>query len=393
MIGNVPFADVKLDYRGQKLLPARLLLRQVHRRPEARRRAGPGHQRTSRSTSRTPPSASISPTEADFLGAIRLPSDAFKREGTAVVTDIVFLRKRAPGRAGATMSIPTGCGIAPLAIEGVEIPDQPLLPEPSRDGARQLEPQGHALCGEGYSVIGNGDLAEQLQARHPAPARMRSAAAHRPSETSRPPTFTPPPPERHIAEGSFFIGDDQRHLPIDRRASRARRLRRHDAESRRHHDRQAPGRPDRPARPRPPRPAVAERGLARGAPRRRPAANSTGPTTASSSAYGPINKTTFSETADGNVIRRMPNLVKFREDPDAMLVMSLEDYDEVTGKAAKAAIMKKDVVGRSPPVTSVRSAEEGLLVSLEPARRGRSALHRHALRQARGARSSPSWAT
>ena len=25
----------------------------------------------------------------------------------------------------------------------------------------------------------------------------------------------------------------------------------------------------------------------------------------------------------------MPNLVKFREDPDAMLVMSLEEYDEV----------------------------------------------------------------
>src|SRR5262249_48210752 len=46
------------------------------------------------------------------------------------------------------------------------------------------------------------------------------------------------------------------------------------------------------------------------------------------SAYGPINKTTFTETKDGSVIRRMPNLVKFREDPDAMLVMSLEDYDE-----------------------------------------------------------------
>jgi N12 class adenine-specific DNA methylase len=47
-----------------------------------------------------------------------------------------------------------------------------------------------------------------------------------------------------------------------------------------------------------------------------------------------------------------------------MLVMSLEDYDEVTGKAAKAAIMTKDVVGRTPPVTHVKSAEEGLLVSL-----------------------------
>src|SRR5437868_15131904 len=61
----------------------------------------------------------------------------------------------------------------------------------------------------------------------------------------------------------------------------------------------------------------------------------------------------------------MPNLVKFREDPDAMLVMSLEDYDEPSGKAAKAAIMKKDVVGKNPPITSVRSAEEGLLVSLD----------------------------
>src|SRR5205807_8747841 len=80
--------------------------------------------------------------------------------------------------------------------------------------------------------------------------------------------------------------------------------------------------------------------------------------------YGPINKTTFGETAEGGVIRRMPNLVKFREDPDAMLVMSLENYDEATGKATKAAIMHKDVVGKTPAITQVASAEEGLLVSL-----------------------------
>ena len=83
------------------------------------------------------------------------------------------------------------------------------------------------------------------------------------------------------------------------------------------------------------------------------------------SAFGPINKTTFSSTADGSVIRRMPNLVKFREDPDAMLVMSLEEYDEVTGVAKKAPILLKDVVGKIAPVTSVASAEEGLLVSLD----------------------------
>ena len=57
--------------------------------------------------------------------------------------------------------------------------------------------------------------------------------------------------------------------------------------------------------------------------------------------YGPINKTTFGTNADGTLIRRMPNIVKFREDPDAMLVMSLEEYEENTGKATKAAIMTR----------------------------------------------------
>jgi adenine-specific DNA methylase len=46
-------------------------------------------------------------SKADFVGAIRLPSDAFKREGTAVVTDIVFPSQACPGEPPA-MSIPTG---------------------------------------------------------------------------------------------------------------------------------------------------------------------------------------------------------------------------------------------------------------------------------------------
>jgi N12 class adenine-specific DNA methylase len=82
-------------------------------------------------------------------------------------------------------------------------------------------------------------------------------------------------------------------------------------------------------------------------------------------AYGPINKTTISETRDGGVIRRMPNVVKFREDPDAMLVLALEEYDEETDTAKKAAIMSRDVVGKHEPVSKVASAEEGLLVSLD----------------------------
>jgi len=61
----------------------------------------------------------------------------------------------------------------------------------------------------------------------------------------------------------------------------------------------------------------------------------------------------------------MPNLVKFKDDPDAMLVMSLEHYDEGTGTATKATIMHQDVVGRHAPITAVQSAEEGLLVCLD----------------------------
>ena len=65
------------------------------------------------------------------------------------------------------------------------------------------------------------------------------------------------------------------------------------------------------------------------------AARSTASTTASSRPTAPSTRRPSPTTADGNVMRRMPNLVKFLGDPDAMLVMSLEDYDEMTGKAAE----------------------------------------------------------
>ena len=215
--------------------------------------------------------------------------------------------------------------------------------------------------GEGYSVLCNGDLAGQLTAaihRLPEFAPLKTS-----SPESSAPAFTPPPPERHITEGSFFVADDRticqsvggQGVPVVYGGTKLRSdgtmtgkrlaalvgLR---DRARRVLQSQNEGWPEQYR-------TAARRELNLAYDR-------------FSAAYGPINKTTFGETADGNVIRRMPNLVKFREDPDAMLVMSLEDYDEVTGKAAKAAIMTKDVVGKAPPITQVGSAEEGLLVSL-----------------------------
>ena len=360
VIGNVPFADLKLDYRGQKLsLHDYFFAKSI----DALKPGGVLALVTTHFTLDKQNAAirEYLGSKADFVGAIRLPSDAFKREGTAVVTDIVFLRKRAPGEP-AHHADPDWLGIAPLAIEGMDIPiNRYFLNHPEMVLGTWTR-KDTLYGGEGYSVLSNGDLAGQLKAaihRLPEFAPLQAS----PVQNEPAPAFTPPPPERHITEGSFFVGDDRviyqsqggQGVPVvyggttlkadgtmtGKRLAALVGLRDY---ARRVLQSQNEGWPDSNR-------DEARRELNWAYDR-------------FDGTYGPINKTTFGETADGSIIRRMPNLVKFKEDPDAMLVMSLEDYDEVTGKAAKAAIMTKDVVGKTPPITHVRSAEEGLLVSL-----------------------------
>jgi N12 class adenine-specific DNA methylase len=304
-------------------------------------------------------------SKADFLGAIRLPSDAFKREGTSVVTDIVFLRKRPHGEPprhadSAWQEVGT------LAVEGADVGiNRYFLDRPEMvlgDWSRKDRLYGGT---DGYSVTSIGDLAERLPAAiKRLPRTEPSVSVFIPVAHQLVGAFTPPPPFDHIGEGSFFIGPGRSICQsiageavsvnyggtdlradgtlVGRRLAILIELRDH---ARRVLRSQNEGQPE------------AERNEARRALNRVYERFTV--------AYGPINKTTISESTNGIAIRRMPNLVKFREDPDAMLVMSLENYDEVTGGAAKAAIMTKDVVGRTPPITVVRSAEEGLLVSLD----------------------------
>jgi hypothetical protein len=359
VIGNIPFADLKLDYRGHKLaLHDYFFAKSI----DALKPGGVLALVTTHFTLDKQNAAirEYLADKADFVGAIRLPSDAFKREGTAVVTDILFLRKRAPDEP-ARHADPEWLGVAPLAIEGVEVPiNRYFLNHPEMVLGTWTGKD--TLYGEGYSVLGNGDLTKQLkEAIHRLPEYAPLQAT--PIQEQPTAAFTPPPPERHISEGSFFIADnrticqslDGQAVPVvyggttltaggsltGRRLAGLIRLR--DL-ARRVLQSQNEGWPEQARQ-------EARRALNWDYDR-------------FVFTYGPINKTTFSETTDGHVIRRMPNLVKFRHDPDAMLVMSLEDYDEVTGKASKAAIMTKDVVGKTPPVTHVKSAEEGLLVSL-----------------------------
>ena len=96
VIGNPPFADVQLDYRGQKLpLHDFFFAKSLDAlKPGGVLALVTSHYTLDKQNAAT---REYLADQADFLGAIRLPSDAFKREGTAVVTDIVFLRKRAHG--------------------------------------------------------------------------------------------------------------------------------------------------------------------------------------------------------------------------------------------------------------------------------------------------------
>lgn len=358
VIGNVPFADVRMEYRGQKLALHDFFLAKA---VDALRPGGALAVVTSHFTLDKQNAAirEYFAAKADFVGAIRLPSDAFKREGTAVVTDILFLRRRADGAATNHVD-PDWLSVGSLPIDGMEATvNSYFLHHPEM--VLGTWSRKDTLYGEGYSVVGNGDLDALL---HAAIARLPEFSPT-PSAVIRAPTpaFTPPPLEGHIGEGSFFVDDngticqliDGKSVPVvyagttlsrggthtGKRLASLIRLR---DSARRVLQSQNDGWPEQHR-------VIARRELNFAYDR-------------FSAIYGPINKTTFGETKTGTEIRRMPNLVKFREDPDAMLVMSLEEYDEATGRATKSAIMTKDVVGKTPPVSSVATAEEGLLVSL-----------------------------
>ena len=360
VVGNVPFADVKLEYQGQKLsLHDYFFAKSI----DALKPGGVMALVTTHFTLDKQNAAirEYLADKADFVGAIRLPSDAFKREGTAVVTDIVFLRKRDRGEPANHVDN-EWLHVAPLAIDDAEVTVNRYFANHPEMVLGDWSSKDTLYGGEGFSVKSNGDLAEQLK------TAIQRLPQFEPIEASTqldapPPSFIPPPPERHIDEGSFFVSDNKvihqlqggQGVPVVYGGTTLRAdgtlvgkriaalvglrdLARRVLQSQNE---------DWPEANR----NEARRELVRAYDR-------------FVAAYGPINKTTFGETADGSIIRRMPNLVKFKEDPDAMLVMSLEDYDEMTGKATKAAIMEKDVVGKTPPVTNVKSAEEGLLVSL-----------------------------
>ena len=125
-----------------------------------------------------------------------------------MVTDIVFLRKRDRGEPAHHVD-PDWLGIAPLAIDGAEVSvNRYFVNHPNMvlgDWSRKDTLYG----GEGYSVTSNGDLGEKLKAAVSRLPQFEPMQATPDQKEEQAPAFVPPPPERHIGEGSFFVGDDK----------------------------------------------------------------------------------------------------------------------------------------------------------------------------------------
>ena len=361
-IGNVPFANIKLPHKGTRYsLHDYFLVKSI----DLLKVGGLMAVVTSRFTldKQNGAAREYLAERADFLGAIRLPADAFKREGTAVVTDILFLRKREAGIDANHVDL-SWLETTTLTLEGKDVgvnryfADRPEMVLGEWTLANQLYED------DAYSVRSTGDLATQLSQAisHLPEAKDRSNSVFEAEAT--PTRFTRPPPLNHITEGSLYVGDDGIiHEQIEGESQPLTHggkpiLARHGKTGKR---------------------LSALIGLRDAARLVLQAQNEDWPASERETTrrelnhaydffayqFGPINKTTFGQTRNGTSIRRMPNLVKFRNDPDAMLVMSLEEYDEVSGRATKAPIMLCDVVGPKREIATVASAEEGLLVSLD----------------------------
>ncbi len=206
VVGNVPFADVKMDYKGTKYsLHDYFFAKSI----DALKPGGVLALVTSHFTMDKQNAAirEYLADKADFVGAIRLPSDAFKREGTAVVTDIVFLRKRTAGDPAQHVD-PDWLQVAPLKVDGAEVAvNRYFLNHPEMVLGR-LSRKDTLYGGEGFSVESTGDLTSQLQNAIGCLPKFEAAKVSSDAPAAEP-VFVPPPQERHIGEGSFFVGSDK----------------------------------------------------------------------------------------------------------------------------------------------------------------------------------------
>ena len=277
--------------------------------------------------------------QADLVGAIRLPNDAFKKNAnTEVTTDIVVLRKHLPGER------PSG----PAWSTVTEI----------TNSLRQTIPVNEYFAAHPEMMLGEMRLEGRMYARAeptlvancvPLAERLAQAVAMLPSNVFRPQSMTIDPPglahafpaPDHVKPNAYALVNErigiqeggQIHILQALSLPRAQRIRGlirlRDARRRCLRTQVEPAAEDEIQTAREQLNIAYDRFVSR---------------------HGPI-----SERA---------NTSAFRGDPDLPLLLSLEHYDPDTRRAAKAAIFRERTVrpGRPPP--DIKNTQDALLVTL-----------------------------
>jgi SAM-dependent methyltransferase len=256
VIGNVPFADLRLDYHGIRLALHDFFLAKSL---DALKPGGVLALVTSHYTldKQHPGLRTQLAQHADFLGAIRLPAEAFAQQGTRVVTDILCLRKRAPGEE-TRHADPAWLETAPLAIEGVESPINRYFLQHPAMVLGTWSRHDRLYAGEGYTLRATGGPRCPTRRCDPAPASGRvlrspqRAGASGLSPTGAAPAGAPPHRRQFLCHGDQGPHAD----PAGRR--RAGHPRHHVSSGRWYPVGPPPSRPHCAPRPRPPCPPIPE---------------------------------------------------------------------------------------------------------------------------------------
>ena len=277
--------------------------------------------------------------QADLIGAIRLPNDAFKKNAnTEVTTDIVILRKRLPGELPNGAAWKTVGDITNSVGDTIAVNEYFAAHPAMMLGEMRLE--GRMYGRSEPTLVGNDrPLADQLsEVIAKFPQAVFRVETLRPAPRALAQSF--PVPE-HIKPNAYAVvneriavreADELRIVTglSDQATRRIRGLIRvRDAVRRCLHS-QLNGTPDEDV--------VAAREQ--------------------------LNHAYDSFINRLGPISTRANVIAFRGDPDLPLLLSLEHYDPESGRAKKAAIFRERTIQRHRPAPQVSTPQEALLVTL-----------------------------
>ncbi len=338
VVGNVPFGDYAVHDPAYK----RTVTRAIHdyffaKSLDKLRPGGVMALITSRYTMDKQDDAvrSYLADRADLLGAVRLPNTAFKANaGTSVTTDILFLRKRAPGKEPAGEA---WRNLSPLHTPSGEIPVNEYFARHPEMMLGEMKLEGTMYRGQEPTLVG--ELTPTLLAR--AVSALPDGAYIPRDEGRGPPTPVRPLPENSAVKdggyvergGAFFVRHDQTFEAVNLSGSMAARV--------------------------------------RGMITVRDAVQRVFATQLDDAPEQQIVQArhTLSDRYDSFVgtygpLSSRENIRAFAGDPDLPLLLSLENYDVKSKRATKTSIFERRTLERYKPVEHVETAAEALAVSL-----------------------------